>query len=358
VTSDRAGRAWRGFAIAVAIAVVAADGKLAVQSAAAATLVWVSNEDGGDVVAVDPAAGTVVARIPVGKRPRGIRIAPDGRSLYVALSGSPKAGPGVDESKLPPADRAADGIGVVDIATRRLVKVLPSGQDPEAFDLSPDGKTLYVSNEETAEVTVLDTITGAVKARVRVGEEPEGVTVRPDGAFVYVTCEAENEVAVIDARSLKVVARIATGPRPRSVVFTRDGSVAFVTTENVAAVTVADAARHRALAPLAITSTAGKPLPPRPMGSVLSADGKTVYVSNGRGGSVAVIDVAGRRVTRMIEDVGARPWGIGVSGDGRMVITANGPSGDVSVIDAATGVVVRRIAVGGSPWGIAVGTQR
>ena len=76
--------------------------------------------------------------------------------MLVALSGSPIAGPGVDESKLPPADRAADGIGVVDLATRKLVRTLKSGQDPEAFDLSPDGKTLYVSNEETAEMSVLD----------------------------------------------------------------------------------------------------------------------------------------------------------------------------------------------------------
>ena len=74
--------------------------------------------------------------------------------LLVALSGSPIAGPGVDESKLPPADRAADGIGVVDLATRKVVRTLTSGQDPEAFDLSPDGKTLYVSNEETAEMSV------------------------------------------------------------------------------------------------------------------------------------------------------------------------------------------------------------
>ena len=74
--------------------------------------------------------------IDVGKRPRGISVSPDGRQLYVALSGSPIAGPGVDESKLPPADRAADGIGVVDLATGKLVTKYQSGQDPEAFSIS------------------------------------------------------------------------------------------------------------------------------------------------------------------------------------------------------------------------------
>ena len=60
----------------------------------------------------------VVATIPVGLRPRGVRISPDGRWLYVALTGSPKGGPTVDEAHLPPPDRAADGIGVVNLTTK------------------------------------------------------------------------------------------------------------------------------------------------------------------------------------------------------------------------------------------------
>src|SRR5437773_10121541 len=70
---------------------------------------YVSAEDSGEIVVVDPATAAVTGRIPVGKRPRGIKLAPDGKRLYVALSGSPRGGPGVDESKLPAADRAADG---------------------------------------------------------------------------------------------------------------------------------------------------------------------------------------------------------------------------------------------------------
>ena len=70
------------------------------------------------------------ARIPVGKRPRGIKLSRDGKTLYVALSGSPRGGPGVDESKLPPADRAADGVGVVDVASRKLVRTLHERPGP------------------------------------------------------------------------------------------------------------------------------------------------------------------------------------------------------------------------------------
>jgi len=190
---------------------------------AASARIYVSNEDGGSITVVDGQTEAVLATIPVGKRPRGMRLSPDGRTLYVALSGSPKGGPGVDESKLPPPDRTADGIGVIDLATQKLVRVLPSGADPEAFDVTPDGKTLYVSNEDAAQTSVVDLATGTVRKAVDVGKEPEGVAVRPDGKVVYVTSESSGEVDVIDTASDQVVARIPTQPRPRAVVFSRDG---------------------------------------------------------------------------------------------------------------------------------------
>src|SRR6185369_8660860 len=66
--------------------------------------VYVSNEASGDISVIDPATQTVIATVKVGKRPRGLRVGPDGRMLYVALSGSPNAGPGVDVKTLPPPD--------------------------------------------------------------------------------------------------------------------------------------------------------------------------------------------------------------------------------------------------------------
>src|SRR5687768_10642616 len=76
---------------------------------------YVTNENSGHLGVIDTATRKVVATIRLGKRPRGIKVSPDGRTLYVALSGSPIAPPGTDESKLPPPDRSADGIGVVDV---------------------------------------------------------------------------------------------------------------------------------------------------------------------------------------------------------------------------------------------------
>ena len=75
----------------------------------AAGRLFVTNENGGDITVIDVAAARAVATIPVGKRPRGIRVSPDGSTLFIALSGSPSAPPGVDESTLPPPDKKADG---------------------------------------------------------------------------------------------------------------------------------------------------------------------------------------------------------------------------------------------------------
>ena len=259
---------------------------------------------------IDPAAGQVVDTISVGKRPRGIRLSRDGKQLLVALSGSAIAGPGVDESKLPPPDRSADGIGVVDLATHKLVRKYESGDDPEVFDLSPDGSTIYVSNEDAAQASVVDVASGNIAARISVGGEPEGVTVNPDGTMVFVTSEENGDVAAIDTKTRKVLARIKTGPRPRSVTFSKDGAIAFVPSETAGLISIIDVPKRKVTSTIKLPAIEGAPTPPRPMGGVLSPDGKQLFMSLGRAGSVAVIDVASRKLLRTIDGIGARPWGV------------------------------------------------
>src|SRR5580700_3640501 len=108
--------------------------------------IYISNEISGDMTVIDSGTAQVIATIPLGKRPRGIHASPDHNTIYVALSGSPVGGPNVDESTLPPPDHSFDGIGVVDTQTLKLVKILKSGNDPENFDVSKDGKQIYISN--------------------------------------------------------------------------------------------------------------------------------------------------------------------------------------------------------------------
>src|SRR5262249_4628406 len=230
---------------------------------------FVTNERSGDLSVIDLGRRQVAATVRLGKRPRGIRLSPDGALLYIALSGSPFAPPGVDEKTLPPPDRSADGIGIVETATLRLVRVMPVGTDPEQLAVSKDGTRLFVSNEDAATASVVSLPAGEIVATVKVGGEPEGVEVRPDGAVVYVTSEEDGEVFAIDTGTAKRVGKFATAPRPRSIAFLPDGSRAYVTCENGHAVVVADARKHAALRTIKLPGEHT-----RPMGIVMAPDGK------------------------------------------------------------------------------------
>src|SRR5271163_2103240 len=68
--------------------------------------IYVTNEVSGDLSVIDSGNYNLLANVPLGKRPRGIHPSPDHKTIYVALSGSPIAGPDVDESTLPPPDKS------------------------------------------------------------------------------------------------------------------------------------------------------------------------------------------------------------------------------------------------------------
>jgi YVTN family beta-propeller protein len=312
---------------------------------------YVTNEKSGNLTVIDLATLTPVATIPLGKRPRGIAASPDGSRLYVALSGSPAAGPGVDESKLPPPDRSADGIGVVDLDQGKLVTVIRSGTDPEQLTVSPDGTRVFVANEDAAQLTVLDVASGAMAASYKVGAEPEGVTVQPGTNRVWVTSEDAGAVYVIDLDAKKVVGSVPVGPRPRSIAFLPDGSRAYVPSENGGTLTEIDVKRLKPIRTIRL----GEGI--RPMGTRMSRDGRRLYVSTGRSRKVFVLDTTTDRIVSSV-DAGPRPWGIALAPDGARLFTANGPSNDVSVIDVAGGRVEKKIPAGSGPWGVAVVTRR
>src|SRR5216684_4427927 len=105
--------------------------------------VYVTNEASGDMTVIDPVKMEALATVPLGKRARGIHAGADGKLIYIALSGSPFAPPGVDESTLPPPDKSADGIGIYDVASGKFLRKVPGGSDPEQFAIGKDG-ILYV----------------------------------------------------------------------------------------------------------------------------------------------------------------------------------------------------------------------
>jgi PQQ-dependent catabolism-associated beta-propeller protein len=313
-------------------------------------LAYVTNEDSQDLTVISTSADSVVATIPVGTRPRGVKVSPDGRTVYVALSGSPKCPPTMpdEECEKLKSDKTKDGIAEVDILGRRVRRVLPGGSDPEQFDISSDGKRLYISNEDAGSASLVNVQQGTIDTTVKVGAEPEGVRISPDGKLVYITAESDTSIRVLDAASGAVKARIKVDRRPRDVAFTPDGKRAYSTAEVGGTVSVIDVGRNR------VITTIKLPKDAKPMGVRVSPDGKRVYVATGRGGTVEVIDTATNRIVGSVK-VGQRPWGISLTKDGKKLYTANGPSNDVSVVDTDKLTVVKTIPVGKIPWGVAIG---
>ena len=314
---------------------------------------YVSNEDGASVSVLDTESATKIINIDVGKRPRGLKLSRDGSRLFVAVSGLPKCPPSTPDEECAKRERdlKADGIAVVDTSTRKLIKVLAAGSDPEQFAMSNDGKHLYVANEDVGLLSVVDVEAGKVIRRIEVGQEPEGVALSPDGRWVLVSNESDNSVSVIDTRTLKVTRTVPAGKRPRDMAFAPDGDTVYVSGELDASLNRMSVTRNEpAQRVLQLREQA------RPMAVVLDSPRNRLYLSTGRGGTVAIIDTRQAPVKLIKEvPVGTRPWGIALSADGRHLFTANGPSNDVSVIDTATLTEVKRIPVGNSPWGVVLG---
>jgi YVTN family beta-propeller protein len=321
--------------------------------APAAGRAYVSNEDGETVTVLDTRDGAIVATVPVGKRPRGLKLSHDGSVLYVAVSGLPKCPPSVPDEECAKLKRdlQADGIAMIDTATLKVRGLLKSGSDPEQFGISRNGKRLFISNEDSARVTVLDTDSGAIAGTIPVGHEPEGVRVSPDGKWVLVTSETDSTVSIIDSSSLQVLKTVRVGLRPRDAAFTPDSKTAYISGEG-------DASLSRVPIPSGepVTRVLQLGEKARPMGVVFDAVRKRIYVSTGRGGAVAVVQEEGTGGKLLKEiPVGARPWGIALSHDGRRLYTANGPSNDVTIIDTSSLSVVKKVPVGKGPWGVVVG---
>jgi YVTN family beta-propeller protein len=128
--------------------------------------VYVTNEDSGTLSVISADSHEVLSTIEVGKRPRGVRVGRDSAQVFVAVSGSPKCPPFMsdEECEKQVTDKSLDGIAVVDIASRRVVEVLPGGSDPEQFDVSLDGKRLYVSNEDAHVASIVDIEAGTSRS--------------------------------------------------------------------------------------------------------------------------------------------------------------------------------------------------
>jgi YVTN family beta-propeller protein len=229
------------------------------------------------------------------------------------------------------------------VAQNEVVRVLPGGSDPENFDVSKDGKQLFISNEDASAVSIVDIASGTVLKTIKRGGQPEGVQVAPDGKRVFITSEEDGTVAVLDLAVGHIISTFKVGHRPRSIAFMPDGSRAYVNAENDRTVVLVDAAKFETLKAISL----GKHGLIQPMARCFPRRDQAVHKHvpraagpQGRHGD----SDRSRFVT-----VGKPPWSMALSPDAKTLYSANGPSNDISVVNLADNTVVATIPAGTGP---------
>ena len=101
----------------------------------------------------------------------------------------------------------------------------PGWTNPEWLAVAPNGKHVYVTNINSANVSVIRTATNTVVATIPVGTFPIGVAVTPDGTHAYVANNGSNNVSVIATATKTVVATVPVGTNPVGVAVTGPGGV-------------------------------------------------------------------------------------------------------------------------------------
>jgi YVTN family beta-propeller protein len=132
--------------------------------------------------------------IRVGNGSEGFDVSPDGKEIWVA--------------------NAQDGtISIIDFHEKKVMETVAANvPGANRLKFTPDGRRVLVSSGP--ELVVLDASSRKVVKRIAVGHGSAGILVQPDGARAFVACGPDNYVAVVDLQSLEVTGHIEAGGEP------------------------------------------------------------------------------------------------------------------------------------------------
>jgi YVTN family beta-propeller protein len=134
-----------------------------------------------------------------------------------------------DASKIYIANHDAQEVAILDVQTDKVSATISLGKKPNGIVLGVDGKTLYVtSGGYRGVLQVIDLASGSKIAEIETGHTPTSGVVTPDGKKIFVCNRFSNNVSEIDLADLKIVRTIKTTREPRGAVITNDGKKVFV----------------------------------------------------------------------------------------------------------------------------------
>jgi YVTN family beta-propeller protein len=127
-----------------------------------------------------------------------------------------------------------------------VIATIPVGINPVAITGVPGGTRLYVANQGSGDVSVIDTSTNRESARIPVGGRLTGLAISPNATVLFVTMDQPaSRLAEVDLSTNKVTRTIPVGAGPSDVTFSADGKLAFVSDRVQNSLTVIDTATGR-----------------------------------------------------------------------------------------------------------------
>jgi YVTN family beta-propeller protein len=145
-------------------------------------------------------------------------------------------------------------------------------RSPLGVVVSPDGKTLYVSDRTAGCVTLLDAAGGGHIRDVAIGGEPAGLVLSGDGKVLYVAQRKAHSIALIDTSKATVTGHIPVGPWPVAVALAKKSNRLYICNRGNHTVSVVDLAAGKEIKQIAVVRD--------PAFAVVSGDESQVVVAN------------------------------------------------------------------------------
>ena len=238
----------------------------------------------------------------------------------------------------------AGTVDVIDPLTFKVVDHYGVGAIPHHIAPAWDMSALYVDNEGSSQLTVLDIQTGKPTGQVIAVPYPYNLYFTPDGSKAIVVVERLNRVEFRDPRNGWALLGAVGLPWPGAdhLDFSADGSYLMISTEYSGVVARVDTVNMRLDGYVWVGGL--------PIDIKLSPDGSVFYVSNQGRMGVSVVDPVAMKEIQFIP-TGRGAHGFQVSRDAKSLYVSNRLEGSFSVIDFATRSVVAKwyIPGGGSP---------
>jgi YVTN family beta-propeller protein len=298
-----------------------------------AYLLVTTNGNGDQTInVIDLRRGESAQTVSVKKSWLGLTFAPDGKRFFVSGGDDNEVmvfdfaeGKAVESGKIILGSADYHKLNDRDRAAARR-QGLGEFAFPAGIAVTPDGKRLYVAENLTHKVAVVDLATRQVITKIAVGEYPYDCEASSDGKRVYVSNWGSRSVAVIDTAGNQVINNIPVGDHPNDLELTRDGRILYVANANSNTVSVVSTEQMKEIEAISTALHPKSPIGSTPNAVALSPDEKTLYIANADNNDVAVVDVA-KRGNSEVEGfipTGWYPTSVRVSKDGRRIFVANG----------------------------------